>query len=286
MPASISSIAPRALSLLAAVVAASVAGGCAVGSYASPTGPRFAGAASAPTPDPEPAVRVVSFNIQFSVHVDRAIEQLRSDETLRDADVLLLQEMNAEGAAAIADALGFHHVYYPATRRGTEGYGNAVVSRWPIVEDHKILLPHLSPENGQRRAAVAALLDTPFGRMAAVSVHAETVFLPLQGRIEQLAAVLRDVEAHYGTSGIPVVVGGDFNTPEEWGAEQVRGLFTMHGFRHATRRIGPTADYFFFQRVMNDYVFVRDLNVESAGVEETHASDHGPVYVELSPPDR
>ena len=258
-------------------------GGCSVYSYVDPAGPRFAGIAAEPAPDREPDVRVVSFNVQFAEHVDRAIEALRTRESLADADVVLLQEMNDPGAAAIADALGFHYVYYPATERGNGGFGNAVVSRWPIVEDHKLLLPHPSPANGERRVAVAATLDAPFGRIAVVSVHSETPWMPMRGRLEQLGAVLEDVEARYGASGIPVIVGGDFNTPESWGTEAIRGLFTVHGFTHASRDVPPTADYF-VQQVTLDYVFVRGLHVEAAGVEDTDASDHRPVFVRARAP--
>jgi endonuclease/exonuclease/phosphatase family metal-dependent hydrolase len=89
-------------------------------------------------------LRIVSFNIEFGVHVDSAIGLLTSDPALRAADVILLQEMDGEGTERVADALGFWYVYFPAIYhlRTHREFGNAVLSRWPIVEDRKILLPH------------------------------------------------------------------------------------------------------------------------------------------------
>ena len=251
--------------------------GCHVHSYVDPEGPRYAGLAEDPAEDPERELRVVTFNVEFSRHVDRAVEALGTRESLRTADVLLLQEMNEGAIETIAAARRMSYVYYPATERGSGGFGNAVASRWPIIEDHKILLPHPSPANGERRVAVAAMIDAPSGPLVAVSVHSETPWMPMRGRLEQLAAILEDVDASYpGT--VPAIIAGDMNTPEDWGADMIRTLFGRHGFRHASRRVPPTADYF-VQQVTLDYVFVRGVRVEEAGVEHTEASDHRPVWI-------
>ena len=145
-----------------------VTAGCGhIQSHLDPDGPRFAGAAADAPPDPEPALRVVTFNVEFAEHVDRAIEELTGEPALRTADVVLMQEMNVPGIRAVAAALRFHYVYYPATQRGSGGFGNAVLSRWPIVEDHKLVLPHPSPANGERRVAVRTdrrrVTGFPFG---------------------------------------------------------------------------------------------------------------------------
>lgn len=267
---------------LALALGTTLGPGCHVRSYLDPAGPRYAGAAERSAEDPEPEVRIVTFNVEFARHVDRAIVALRERETLRDVDVLLMQEMNEPGIVSVAEALDFHYVYYPATQRGSGGFGNAVLSRWPIVEDHKIILPHPSPANGERRIAVAATIAAPFGRMVAVSVHSETPWMPLRGRLDQLGTILADVEERYDPVRTPVVIGGDMNTPEGPGIERIRDLFRGHAFRHATADVGPTADYY-FGFVVLDYVFTRGLTVVDAGSERTDASDHMPLYVVSEP---
>lgn len=267
--------------LLLGSLLALIAVGCQGRNYLDPSGPRYAQRVATPAPDEEPLLRVVSFNIAYGEDIDRAIEELAADPELRDADVILLQEMHARGAAAIGRALGLHHVYYPASVEKGRLFGNAILSRWRILEDHKVVLPHGDPLGGQRRIAVAAILDAPGGRIAVYSVHAETAFLSLRGRLEQLERVLSDVDARHGAMGIPVIIGGDFNTLERWAVPDVRDLFTWRGFDHASREVPSTADYCFGAPAL-DHLFVRDLEVVRAGASPTtEASDHRPLYAVL-----
>jgi endonuclease/exonuclease/phosphatase family metal-dependent hydrolase len=110
--------------------------GCrAVLNYQSPLGPRYAG-----------ALRVVTYNVQWGRHVERAINVLKTRAPLTDADIVVLQEMDAEGTRRIAEALGMGWVYYPAAvhpKRGSD-FGNAILSRWPIVADEKLMLPRVA----------------------------------------------------------------------------------------------------------------------------------------------
>ena len=61
--------------------------------------------------------------------------------------------MDEPGARAFADSLGFGYVYFPATLHPVTGrdFGNAVLSRFPIEDERKIVLPFLA-----RVAAYAA----------------------------------------------------------------------------------------------------------------------------------
>ena len=126
----------RRTALLLAVVAVA---GCRTGrNYITAEGPRYAGAPSQSSAGARPAsdtLRLVSFNIEFSQQVDSAMAVLASDPALRGADVLLLQEMNAEATKRIAGALGLWYVYYPAFfhYRTDQDVGNAVLSRWPTT---------------------------------------------------------------------------------------------------------------------------------------------------------
>jgi len=131
--------------------------GCrAVLNYQSPLGPRYAGLpASAPGGAPavgNHALRVVTYNVQWGRRVERAINVLKTRAPLTDADIVVLQEMDAEGTRRIAEALGMGWVYYPAAvhpKRGSD-FGNAILSRWPIVADEKQMLPHVGGERPAR----------------------------------------------------------------------------------------------------------------------------------------
>jgi endonuclease/exonuclease/phosphatase family metal-dependent hydrolase len=159
--------------------------GCWTGlTYANPAGPRYTGAVAAPATVPPDTFRIVTFNIRYALQVDSAIALLGTDSALYDADVILLQEMDEPGTKRIAQALGLGYIYYPATFHLTyrRDVGNAILSRWPILDDAKIILPHKSRILGTRRMATAATLrvgDTP---VRVYSTHRGTVV----GRLDHI----------------------------------------------------------------------------------------------------
>ena len=247
--------------------------GCRTGrNYTNSAAPRYAGG-SQPVPAGAPAtdtLRVASFNIEFSHHVDSAIAVLQREPPLRDADVLLLQEMTAQATDAVATALGFRYVYYPAIYhyRTRRDMGNAVLSRWPIVEDKKIVLPHRSRFVGTQRTATAATLRVGNRLVRVYSTHLGTMGdLAPRARRDQLMAILQDAESY-----ACVIIGGDMNDAGIGQAVTTRGYAwpTRHG--PATTSLGRL-----------DHIFFKGLtppdSLGSGTVREVSAaSDHLPVW--------
>ena len=238
--------------------------------YLHPTEPRYAGRFAAP--DPDPAFRVVTFNVKFAREVDRAARLLREQPELRGADIVALQEMDGEGSERIARALGMDYVYYPAIRHPGTGrdFGNAILSRWPLSDDRKLVLPYLSRFRDMQRIAVSATAATPFGPVRVYSVHLETPGgIAAVNRQRQAAAVIKDASAHRR-----VIVAGDMNS------RAVGEVFAWYGYRWITRDLGNTISVFAW-----DHVFVRGLDVTSgsAGIvrDNQGASDHLPVWAVL-----
>ena len=59
-------------------------------------------------------IRLVTFNVKFGEHVDRAADLLTRPGPLRDADVLFLQEMDGPGTEKLARVLGMNSIYVPS----------------------------------------------------------------------------------------------------------------------------------------------------------------------------
>ena len=132
-------------------------GGCAhTRNYTDPSGPRYAGRHA--VPDPDPVLRAVTFNVKWGRQVDKVAALLRADPLLRDPDLLFLQEMSAAGVEKLAAELGYDYVYYPAAwhPRAHQDFGNAVLSRWPISDDRKLVLPELNRFRRMQRTTTAA----------------------------------------------------------------------------------------------------------------------------------
>jgi endonuclease/exonuclease/phosphatase family metal-dependent hydrolase len=243
----------------------------------NPNSPRFEGAFAAPVPDSSvgraPRLRVVSFNIKMADRIGSAIEVLRSD-SLRDADIISLQEMDEAGTERIARELHLNYVYYPGSIHPARNryFGPAILSRWPIERSWKLNLPYEAPVRRQRRNATAAVVNVRGERVTVYAVHLETQFrASARTREEQVATVLADAKSAAG----PVVVAGDFNS---WGIGE---YFRQRGFSWPTRDVGKTIAVFSW-----DHIFVRGLPLATptaAGkVVDVHgASDHKPVWASL-----
>jgi endonuclease/exonuclease/phosphatase family metal-dependent hydrolase len=220
-------------------------------------------------------LRIVTFNVEYALRVDRALAALRDHPQLRGADLVALQEMDAPGTAKIAEGLGLNYVYYPASvhPKYERDVGNAILSRWPIESTFKLPLPHRSRVLGQSRLAAGAVVWVAGRRVRVYSLHLGSPLGASPGqRRDQLEVVLCDAR----DSPDPVVVAGDFNS---------KGLgerLVAAGYQWPTREVGPTTRRFSF-----DHVFVRGLSFQEAraGVarEVKDASDHRPVWVELRP---
>lgn len=253
--------------------------GCRViDNYADPQGPRFSGSHAGLTPNERAVFKVVSFNIAFGEHHEQATEEILGTPELADADALLLQEMDPDGAQAMALALQVNYVYYPASvHKHGKGFGNAVLSPWPIVADAKLILPHLGPHDGGMKAAVRATLELPSGSVVVVSAHTETPWLGPRGRLDQSRTIIAGVvEARE-----PVVVAGDFNTVDPGSVEATVDLYAEAGFGWASADAGTTAGDSPIEFAL-DHVFARGFAVGRSGTAATEASDHRPVWTELT----
>lgn len=242
--------------------------------YLDPGHPLYAGSFGV-APAPKPTLRIVTFNIEYALEVERAIEALRAHPRLREPDLLLLQEMDRDGTEAIARALQLNYAYCPSSVSAKTGrdIGPAVLAPWPIERSWKVRLPHLARGSKAARSVVGAEVAIAGRRVRVYSVHFGTL-LGLSGsqRREQLQAVVDDARG----SPEPVLIGGDFNSKGL--AEQLARL----GFTWPTRDIPGTWKGFAF-----DHVLVRGFSPEptfaaGAARDVKGASDHYPAWVSLS----
>jgi endonuclease/exonuclease/phosphatase family metal-dependent hydrolase len=197
---------------------------------------------------------------------------------LRSADVVALQEVDAAATNRISQALGMSYVYYPAMLhpKYERDFGNAVLSRWPIVADRKVVLPHRGRFRKSERVVTAATIDVLGTPIRVYSTHLGmfTEITPGNKR-DQVEAIIADAASHER-----VLILGDMNS---------------HGIGKAFRRAGytwPTENNPHTIRFWNwDHVFLKGLALAHDGatgvVTETRgASDHRPVWAIVAAPTR
>jgi endonuclease/exonuclease/phosphatase family metal-dependent hydrolase len=188
-------------------------------------------------------LRVLSYNIHKCIGgVDRRYEPERIAEVIRalHADVLLLQEVDHDVPRSnrdrqvdlIGDLVGMRYrSWFPNVDvRGGGQYGNAILSRYPLIESTNI---DLSIRFKKRRSVLHGVIRVRHDDIDR-TVHVYNMHLGLAGyeRRIQLGTFLDShpfSSLHHDT---PVVVGGDLN--DVYGG--LGELLAPAGFRGIKRR--------------------------------------------------
>ncbi|HKY36855.1 MAG TPA: endonuclease/exonuclease/phosphatase family protein [Polyangiaceae bacterium] len=168
-------------------------------------------------------LRVVTWNIHKGIGgVDRRYRLDRTSEVLQalSADIVLLQEV-ADGMPGcgmdnqleeLSESLELRHVAYGAEHRfRVGGYGNAILSRFPVTDSARI---DLTIGRRKRRGLVqtrvhARLEDGAHTRSVVVfNLHLGLSGAERATQLERFLACHPFAHLHHDT---PLVVGGDFN---------------------------------------------------------------------------
>ncbi len=240
--------------------------------YVDPVAPRWVGAVPSSPAAATDTLRVVSFNIQYARHIDSALAVL-DDSALRGADIVLLQEMDAAGTQRIAAALGMGYVYYAAINasRTQRDFGNAILSRWPIEDDDKLILPHPAQFDGSQRIAAAATIRVGTRRVRVYSTHFGTIADIGPGRRRgQLDAIIRDASKYD-----QVIIGGDMNSGSV-GEHAAAAGYSWPTPALRTARLGMRYDHFFLRGVQL-------AGPDAVGMIEDvrGSSDHRPIWARI-----
>ena len=240
----------------------------------------------------KPKLAVATYNIHHAAGVDGRLDLRRIAAEIRatKADVIGLQEVDrhfdarsefVDQAQRLSRLLDMDVVYganldlepyNPGQPR--RQYGTAILSKFPIVSSRNTLLPR--PEGGEQRGLLEAVIRANKTRVRIANTHLQHT--SATERSAQVARILELLEA----ADEPTVLVGDLNaTPE---AAELQPLFTR--FDDAWP-LGGQGDGFTIpaeapdRRI--DYVLVTpEIDVRSAEVRSTLASDHLPVTAKLT----
>jgi endonuclease/exonuclease/phosphatase family metal-dependent hydrolase len=122
-------------------------------------------------------LRVATYNVHGHKGTDGKVVTARTLEVVRHlhADCVALQEfVNAPAPTGEpllehwARALGMHGAYAPAFDRGGEEFGNALLTRWPILEQHA---HDVSLHGYRRRVVLEALVTVEGATLQLMSLH-------------------------------------------------------------------------------------------------------------------
>ncbi|MBL4806270.1 MAG: endonuclease/exonuclease/phosphatase family protein [Rhodobacteraceae bacterium] len=173
----------------------------------------------------ESTVKVLTWNLwwRFGPWEDRATAILATLKSV-DADIICLQEVWDDGdrnfAAKLAEALGFDYVYAPGAKPNGVFMGNAILSRWQIL-DHQIRSLFDQKNAEEMRVAIHADIDGPRGRLPVFCTHLNWQLQHSNIRQMQVMDLTVFIEQTKPWK-YPPILCGDFNA--EAASDEVRML--------------------------------------------------------------
>jgi endonuclease/exonuclease/phosphatase family metal-dependent hydrolase len=228
-------------------------------------------------------VKVVSWNIHRCFGTDRKYRPDRIVEALReiDGDVIALQEVDSSLRAEdgrdqlsyIASGLQMKAVMGPTLARDYGVYGNAILSRYPLMSSEEF---DLSYRKVEPRGALAAVIEAPFGRVRIVNTHLGLKHWERVFQIDKLlGGLVWRTEKH-------TILLGDFN---EWLPISGNNLRLERAFGGGIPRLKTFPSP--WPRFSLDRIFLSgpasDLEYEVPRTPVTRvASDHLPIVLRFS----
>ena len=214
-------------------------------------------------------MKIITWNVQWCRGVDQRVDPERiaaEAKRLADFDVLCLQEIAdnypeprlggndaSDQFARIAELLPEYAaipgvaVDQPGDDARRRRFGNMILSRWPVRQVYRHLLPHPSDPGivGMPRIALEAVVAAPFGDVRVITTHLE--WYSVKQRSAQVERV-RDIYAEgYGhainNKAVRDMTEGPFQTFARPRATLITGDFNLEytDVLHA-RRVEPFAD--------------------------------------------
>ncbi|MGB5673610.1 MAG: endonuclease/exonuclease/phosphatase family protein [Gemmatimonadota bacterium] len=237
--------------------------------------------------DPD-VVRILAYNIKHGLGMDGKVDLERVASVIRSVqpDVVTLQEIDSvtsrtgleDQATRLGELTGMQAMFGGFMDYRGGRYGMALLSRYPVVEWEN----HRLPDGAEPRTALAArvqLLKPGYGQGPQVVVVGVHLYANTEERLAQAA---RLVEL-FADETAPVVLAGDFNSIPD--SKVIRLLEDAGGWQRPAKEgqaftfpsETPDREIDFILFRPGSRFAVREHRV----VEETVASDHRPVLLEL-----
>lgn len=229
------------------------------------------------------SLSIVTYNIQHGRGMDGHYDLKRTACALMglNPDVVLLQEMDCRRPATymacqpavLAKWLNMNYAYGAVKRYAPGSYGNAILSRYPIINKKN----HFLNSDNDRRCCLEAKIETPLFDFTVFNLHLGLKSIERYRNVKEV--ILPQVQAVRD----PALLGGDFNAQPEsaeiglltdclqdsFQVNSGEGIYTFPSDQPRCR-----IDYIFF----NDRWSLNDYKITI----HTLASDHLPVMVKAT----
>ncbi|MGA0559687.1 endonuclease/exonuclease/phosphatase family protein [Larkinella sp. VNQ87] len=232
-------------------------------------------------------VRVMTYNIHHcnppSAGTNIEVEAIARVITKEEPDLVALQEVDVNTersgkgihqARELARLTGMYYFFSKAIDHQGGDYGVAVLSRFPILDSSRFILPVDPVLGGETRTIAAVTVEVAKGKkIIFASTHLD---LKEPNRLSQSELIVKQFEK----TGLPMVLGGDFNARPD---SKVIQYLDQH-FVRSCQECAPTIPVKNPNRAIDFVMYTPNGLIKSLStrvIDEPYASDHLPVVAEL-----
>src|ERR1051326_4565085 len=242
-------------------------------------------------------MRLLSYNIHKGIggrdrrcRLERVIDVIEAE----NPDILCLQEVARNSrrshyhdqAQMLAEYFKLpEHLYQMNVHLKGGGYGNLILSRWPIAAKHQISLRYNSKKP---RVAQLGVIDTPEGLLHLVNFHLGLSDAERHWQVEHLLNHRLFQEKGTGifspTHQLPTLLVGDYN---DWRNRLHRSALAHHGFYQITHPISRFRSFPAYlalgsldKAFSRGHLFVRNARIIHTPLSRK-ASDHLPLVIDF-----
>lgn len=246
------------------------------------TGPFFIARSNVTHQTNPKQLKIVSYNVGLLENAQGVLSDLMTLESLKNADVILLQEVAIpiggpdDVLKEYSKVLGMSYVFSPAMTLWNKDYGNAVFSRYPIQKYFKELLPLSSSEECNQRIGLVAQIIVNNQIINVASAHLSVRFPDTVGTETSRSKQLEPLFKLLAETKKKSFIAGDMNVYNPWGEKKLIAVGKTHGFVEVNLANGAT---FRTRNFKLDRAFGMGLPHKSSGIEtEAKGSDHFPIW--------
>lgn len=226
------------------------------------------------------SIRVMTYNIQYGKGLDGIQDLNRIAEIIKEsnADIIGLQEVERLSSRSnfinqtkfLAEKLNMYAVFSPALKIGTFQYGNAVLSRFPIIDAQKVSIK----SQQEPRNILMTKIDLFGQEIVFISTH---LGLSQAERLEHVNKIITSLTPH----NLPTILVGDWNSRPN--SKEVQKIKAILNDNH--QLAGSNKGYTFPSKQAEariDYIFTSsDIKVFNNQTIKTYVSDHLPVISDI-----